>query len=212
MRVSAIQLRLSYPLALLVMFGCSGEVGDVANGSVPDLSAKVPVGGVVTIQGKPVAKVTVTFLPQQGGSGVGETDENGKYSLQSYSTPGLLPGEYKVAISYLVSVDGEPQDMAARASWVQPPGMATATERVPTQFSDLGRTKLTASVSRENNTLDFDVSDPLLPPPVKKPDGEEAANPPGEKKPEVKADATPPGELKPEVKADASPPAEPKGE
>jgi len=110
------------PLALLAMLGCSGEGADVPNGSVPKLSAKVPVGGVVTIQGRPEAKVTVTSLPEQGGAGVGETDEDGKYTLQPYSIPGLLPGDYKAAIRYLVSADREPQNMAACASWVQPSG------------------------------------------------------------------------------------------
>ena len=42
-----------------------GEVD--ANAMYPDLSAKVPVSGVVTVQGKPLAEAVVTFLPDQGG-------------------------------------------------------------------------------------------------------------------------------------------------
>ena len=54
-------------LSALVAVGCSGDGAGDANAGFPDLSAKVPVSGVVTVQGKPLAEAVVTFLPDQGG-------------------------------------------------------------------------------------------------------------------------------------------------
>ena len=92
-------------------------------------------------------------------TGVGETDEEGKYTLESYGTPGMLPGEYKVAISYLVSAEGEPQGPGPRSAMTQPPSMFTP-RRLPDEYSNLGRTKLTATVGPKGGTFDFDIKTP----------------------------------------------------
>jgi hypothetical protein len=125
----------------------------------------VPAGGVVTLDGKPLAQAVVSFMPKHGPMAVGETDENGHYTL-SFGREGAPVGDYVVAVSYLVSAEGEPQGLAARSSLVSPPGMRTAEERLPREFSDLGRSKLRARVPPGGNTaLDFALSGPLLPGP-----------------------------------------------
>jgi hypothetical protein len=123
-----------------------------------DPSQLVPAGGVVTINGKPLEKVVITFLPPHGPAlGTAETHKNGKYQLRSMGGPGVLPGEYKVAISYLVSDQGEVQGMGARNSMVQGPGMLSANEQLPREYADLGRSKLTVTVGPQGGTFDFDV-------------------------------------------------------
>lgn len=177
----------SAPFLLTLAFGCSQGGADDTGPDVPDLSMKVPVIGVVRSEGRPLARAVVTFLPARGGTGVGETDEDGKYELASYGTPGLIPGEYKVAVSYLVSAEGEPQGMEARSSFGKPPGMATATERLAPEVSDLGRTKLKASVSSGGGEFDFDVKAPAGPP-----EGTRPAAPAVKGKGKEQSDPTPP--------------------
>ncbi len=92
--------------------------------------------------------------------------------METYSRDGVPEGEYKVAVSYLVSADGVPQGLGPRGSQSQPPGMLTATERLKPEYADLGRTKLTAKVPAQGATFDFAVE--ALPPP---PEGEAAPEP-----------------------------------
>jgi hypothetical protein len=149
--------------------------------SLSDLEsvALVPVGGVVTLNHKPLAKAVVMFMPRSGATSVGETDKDGRYNLESHGRRrGAPAGDYKVAISYFVSADGEPQDLAARSSMVQTPGMGSAKEQLPREYSDLGRTKLRARVGSEGGTFDFDIEAPDVVVP-KVDDKEEADDGPG---------------------------------
>jgi hypothetical protein len=160
--------------------------------------AMVPVSGVVTANGKPVDTVVITFLPPNGpGVGTGETDKDGKYTLSSVGGPGILPGDYKVAISYLVSDTGEPQGLRPRSSMAQPPGMRTAKEQIPPEYSDLGRTKLTARVDLKGGHFDFDVPISI---------SATEPKPPGKKVEDAKPDEAKTREAKP----DEAKPAEPK--
>jgi hypothetical protein len=141
-------------VALAAALGCTRASDD----GRPDFSKLVPVDGVVTLNGQPLAGAVVTFLPPRWGPGVGETDRDGKYTLKNAGHKGTPPGDYKVAISYLVSADGEPQGLGPRSGLVLPPSMLTATERLPREYSDLGRTKLTAKVGDRGGAFNFDVT------------------------------------------------------
>jgi hypothetical protein len=144
---------------LLVSFvGCTppDSVDDRLEALNPD--RMVPVKGVVTVNGKPRNTVVLTFLPRSGlGVANAETDQDGKYQLQTQGRDGALPGDYKVSISYLVSDKGEPQGLGPRSGQVQPPSMLTAKELLPIEYSDLGRTKLTAAISPQGGEFNFDV-------------------------------------------------------
>jgi hypothetical protein len=148
-------------LSLTAVVGCSGAEPEeplVDFNKVP----LVPAGGVVTVDGKPLAHAVVSFMPKHGPIASGETDDTGRYML-SYGREGAPVGEYVVAVSYLVSADGEPQGQGARSSLSQPPGMRTAVERLPKEYSDLGRSKLRAKIPSEGSTtLNFDLAGPLV--------------------------------------------------
>lgn len=64
---------------------------------------RVPVIGVVTIDGAPLANVFVTFRPDDGEPGNGGfaiTDSSGKFEISYPDTgKGLIPGRYKVTIT-----------------------------------------------------------------------------------------------------------------
>jgi hypothetical protein len=143
---------------LVGVVGC-GESRSVDDLYTIDRKALVPAGGVVTVNRKPVEHAILTFLPPTGPTlGYAETDKDGKYQLMTMGSPGVLPGDYKVAISYFVSDEGEPQSKVARLSKLPGPGMRTAKERLALEYSDLGRTKLLAKVGAQGGTFDFDVS------------------------------------------------------
>ncbi len=153
-----------WALLLVSALGCAGgEAGDENSGG--DISpAQVPVGGAVTLNGKPLSHAVVTFLPPSGPSvGTGETDDEGKYTLSSMGRAGLPAGAYKVSVSYLVSADGVPQGLVARGSIVQGPGMLSAKEQLPPEYADLGRTSLAAKVPADGGTFNFDLKADVKP-------------------------------------------------
>lgn len=75
----------------------------------------VPVSGKITLDGKPLAGVHVSFQPQGGGpASVGITDEQGKYHLRLIDTqrPGAMVGTHRVYFSLVAENVG--QDDAGR--------------------------------------------------------------------------------------------------
>ncbi len=147
---------------LAVALGCSGS-GRPAYEPPKGFNAAdlVPVSGVVTLNGKPLATAMVTFLPKEGVPAVGETDREGRYALKSIRNRGAIRGEHRVAISYVVSADGEAMDMGERHAHSMSPAMQSASERLPREYSDLSRTKLRANVGPRGGTFNFDVQAPV---------------------------------------------------
>lgn len=114
-----------------IMFnGCS-------HGDRPELGY---VTGTVTMDGKPLAKVIVTFKPTQGRPSVGMTDENGDYHLEySYQVPGTKVGLNQVAFSWPIGVAGS--------------------HVIPARYS--GKSDINRDVQAGSNSFDFDLeSDP----------------------------------------------------
>ena len=78
----------------------------------------VPTKGVLTVAGKPLAKATVMFVPEDptGTTATGMTDAGGAFELTTFkSNDGALPGTYKVTILH-----SEPVEL--------PPGLKTPEE------------------------------------------------------------------------------------
>jgi hypothetical protein len=78
---------------LLVLAGCGGGGG-------PEL----PVSGVVTLDGNPVADATVRFYPDEGtdptSSGYAQTGTDGKFVVTGGNDKkGLVAGKYKVTVT-----------------------------------------------------------------------------------------------------------------
>jgi len=102
-------------VSCFALLGCEPVVRD-EDDVAPDYGKVVTVKGVVKIKGKTVPGVVVTFLPPRWAASNGETAADGSYTLQTAGQTGALPGDYKVAFSYLVSADGEPQGLASRSA------------------------------------------------------------------------------------------------
>jgi hypothetical protein len=92
-------------VALLLALGCGGR-------------KYAPVSGTVTLNGRPLAKAVVTFMPvpekgstEAGDSSTGKTNENGEFTLTSSSgKTGALVGKHKVSISLQETKRGESEE------------------------------------------------------------------------------------------------------
>ncbi len=88
-----------------ILVGCGGG----------DEYATVPVSGILTCQGKPVANATINFSPlaaesreagKTGRQALGITDNEGRFKLTTYENyDGALKGRHKVTFSMNVDED-----------------------------------------------------------------------------------------------------------
>ncbi len=108
------------------MAGCGSGGPDIAR-----------VEGTVTMDGKPLPRAFVVFIPSGGRPSAAETDANGKYTLEfSGGRKGAIPGKNRVEIN------------TARQSESNVDGSVTpgVKEMVPAKYNS-------------NSTLEFDVVD-----------------------------------------------------
>jgi hypothetical protein len=108
------------------------------------------VSGRVTLDGKPLAKASVTFIPVPppgsqvaGDAASGVTDENGMYTLKTFTSKGwkdgVQVGKHRVAIS-----QQETRGEGDRSVTIQ---------RLPKKYNET--TELTADVAAGTNQRDF---------------------------------------------------------
>src|SRR5262249_23947090 len=137
---SRLPLTLAVIQLLFTLYGCDSSGMKYA-----------PVSGKVTMDGKPLAKVSVVFSPLPkpgtdiaGNTAGGLTDENGQYTLKT-STPdgglkeGAQVGKHKVRIS-LQETRGEGDRSVTR-------------EKLPKRYNE--QTELTRDVNTGSNQIDF---------------------------------------------------------
>ncbi len=120
--------------AVLLGFGCGAP-------------GPVPVKGFVTIDGKPVAHVSVLFNAQDSGGkdAYGSTAADGSFNLSTFQPKdGAMPGSYKITVQYsdpvVVSPDlKSPEDVrkAMATSTVKRPSIV-----LPPTYTQLDRTIL----------------------------------------------------------------------
>jgi hypothetical protein len=125
--------------SLLLLPGCGGRGPKTARSS-----------GTVTMNGKPLPNVGVTFLPtKKGPVAVGNTNENGEFTLTTNRKgDGAVIGKHKVTIG--IAQEGQKN-----------PG-------IPDSYSEPGTTKLSADVEAgKANVFTFNV-EPEAPLPTKK--------------------------------------------
>lgn len=85
---------LSASLLLPVAFvGCGGDGGGAEDWKL------APISGVVKLQGKPMEKPVVTFIPDKGPSAVGIGDETGAFTMRTNGSKGVVIGKCKVTVT-----------------------------------------------------------------------------------------------------------------
>jgi hypothetical protein len=112
--------------ALMAVAGCGGGSD----------FAVAPVSGQVTLNGEPLPKAIVTFVPTEGGaerpSSVGETDSQGNFTLWTTTGEvGAIPGTHKVMIALASDMAAEGQSLPDDYSWRE----AEKTNPIPQEYS-----------------------------------------------------------------------------
>ena len=134
----------------LILVGCGGE-------DRPDL---VPVSGVVTYQGQPLANAEVVFQNDKAPrAAVGTTDAQGKFRLQSYENfDGAVPGDHVITVSKIqadAAISGADVDdpsaaygggMDAAASGDM---SAISKSELPDKYADPATSNLKETVTKE---------------------------------------------------------------
>src|SRR5262245_54721186 len=135
------------PVGRLSLLALTAALAAAGCGGGPRTAA---VRGTVTYQGKPVPNGTVTFVPAAGPHATGEIGPDGSYTLTTVRAgDGAVPGAYKVVIVAL-------QDMAGRLPEDRTP---LPPPIVPTKYTSIATTDLTAEVREGENTIDFALGD-----------------------------------------------------
>ena len=123
-------------VAILLAAGC-GDGRDT----------RLPVGGIVTVDGEPLKFGDISFLPIEGGDkatrpGGGRLGEDGSYQVTSYTlNDGLLKGKYKV-----------------RVLAIEPIGETSQRWHAPEKYSKAETSGLTVEILEETKELNFDLS------------------------------------------------------
>jgi hypothetical protein len=125
----------------------SGGCG--ANG--PEL---LPVSGVVTLDGQPVAEAAVLFTAvAKGPAASATTDPQGRFQLMTVNRPGAVAGDYRVTVTK--------QEVKGVGDFgVVGPDGAQVTWLVPEKYSRPDASGLTATVGRDRQAFDFQLSSP----------------------------------------------------
>lgn len=130
------------------LVGCSGG---------PTMPTRAPVSGVVKLNGQPVAKVSVQFIPldeAKGRSASGQADANGKYVLQTFEpNDGALPGEYKIVVNSPPDEAKAFKDKKVEFTGTKDAGGV----KIPAKYSDPKQTDLKATVKSGNNDIPLDL-------------------------------------------------------
>jgi hypothetical protein len=117
--------------------GCGGGPGDT-----PEMGT---VTGTVKMDGKPLKKALITFIPldhEKARQSVGTTDENGDYELKySLRETGAMLGKHKVTISTAGLSENEYSENSGGG------------EKVPARYNV--NSELTAIVKPGTQTIDF---------------------------------------------------------
>ena len=120
---------------LLSLVGCSGGDDEVELGTV---------SGVVTLNGKPLKGVFVTFQPQGFPPSTGVTDKQGRYELSFQEELGAVIGKHEVFLGELLADEVEEyrSEIGGRPS------------KVPAKFQEPFQTQeVTAGHNEVNLTL-----------------------------------------------------------
>ena len=119
----------------------------LAIGCGPPALKLVPVSGVVTLDGKPVAEATVMFSPEAGGvPAVGLTDAAGRFQLTTNGKEGALVGTHQVMVTKM-----EMTGVEADADGLSTPLSSNVQQiwHVPKKYSSTKTSGLTEEVKAE---------------------------------------------------------------
>jgi hypothetical protein len=152
-------LRFSVFAAMLVSLVAIAGCGD------DEFGKRYSVKGTVKYKGQPVASGTITFDPLEAekGRSASGTIEQGAYRLSTAGeSDGALAGKYRVKIMSrnidYSQVKANAGGGAGRQTDILKANKA-AKDLIPSKYSTIETSGLSAEVKPESNTIDFDLSD-----------------------------------------------------
>jgi len=135
--------------------GCVGHVALAAVGAIvaAGCSSRAEVGGVVTLDGKPVPSGVVTFSPKgYGPTGYAAIGPDGGYVVQVGSRSGLPPGEYVVTVAANVApAEGVSSTPGPYSDGITP--LAT-----PQRYADREQSPLRATLTSGSQSLALELT------------------------------------------------------
>ncbi len=129
---------------ILLFAGCGG--------AAKDAPTTVAAGGTITFNGKPVPKASVSFTSDKGKAIMGETDDQGNFTLTTNEPGDGAPvGDYVVT---LVPIPDEVPDMFAAPDNAKPTNSPFPVKYSDPKISDL---KATVTTDSSKNVFTFDL-------------------------------------------------------
>lgn len=146
-------------VAALAVAGC---------GAASNKPKLYPATGTVTLDGKPLADATVSFVPAVGPPSDGKTDAAGKFTIMTSGQPGAPFGPNKVTVSKFTgtatmpTAGGSPDDMKAMYEKMYDKNKKAAAEKgeVPAKYGRPDSSGLSAEVTADaaKNVFPFELS------------------------------------------------------
>ena len=133
-------------ICMLAIFGCG------KSNARPGIET-LPVTGLVTLDGKPLAGADVMFATAEGASFAARTKDDGSYQLEGLAGRGAAcKGACQVVISRYLKPDGSPLGPE------EFPALVQATESLPPKYSFPGETTLSVDVPEQGGKFDFPLT------------------------------------------------------
>jgi hypothetical protein len=145
-------MKLFLPLTLIVVITAALGCGsDAPKG--PEKLSTTPVDGVVTLNGKPAAEVSVSLHHSEGKVAPrGISDKDGKFSIATYGkNDGAPAGKYKVTAAKNMTTEISPGVLA-------PPPPGGFKSDIPTKYESVNTTDISVEIKAgEKNSLKIDL-------------------------------------------------------
>jgi len=145
-------MKLFLPLTLIVVITAALGCGsDVPKG--PEKLSTTPVDGVVTLNGKPAAEVSISLHHSEGKVAPrGISDKDGKFSIATYGKDDGAPaGKYKVTAAKNMTKEISPGVLA-------PPPPGGFKSDIPTKYESVNTTDISVEIKAgEKNSLKIDL-------------------------------------------------------
>ncbi len=145
-------MKLFLPLTLIVVITAALGCGsDAPKG--PEKISTTPVDGVVTLNGKPAAEVSISLHHSEGKVAPrGISDKDGKFSIATYGKDDGAPaGKYKVTAAKNMTKEISPGVLA-------PPPPGGFKSDIPTKYESVNTTDILVEIKAgEKNSLKIDL-------------------------------------------------------
>lgn len=145
-------MKLFIPFGFIsLVFAISGCGSDAPKG--PEKLSTTPVDGIVTLNGKPAAEVSISLHHSEGKVAPrGMSDKDGKFSISTYGKDDGAPvGKYKVTAAKNMTKEISPGVLA-------PPPPGGFKSDIPSKYESVNSTDISVEIKAgEKNSLKIDL-------------------------------------------------------